>query len=109
MAGRNLGGVLARLRGSAARENGSQEALSGAEESPAFGEHLSGDSLDRSQVEPEANHSRGTRRFVTHIENQRYVLGKADACIRSAIREALQLCRENQLRVIVSRQRLFKR
>jgi hypothetical protein len=35
--------------------------------------------------------------FVTYLEDQRYVLGKTDAGIRPAVREALQLCRENQL------------
>jgi hypothetical protein len=40
--------------------------------------------------------------FVTYFENQRYVLGKTDAGIRPAIRAALQLCRENQVREIAS-------
>ncbi len=35
--------------------------------------------------------------FVTYIEDQRYVLGNADAGVRPAIREALQLCRENRV------------
>jgi len=35
--------------------------------------------------------------FVTYIEDQRYVLGKADAGIRPAIREALQLCEQNRV------------
>jgi len=37
------------------------------------------------------------RWFVTYIENHRYVLGKTDAGIRPAVREALQLHRENRL------------
>jgi len=32
--------------------------------------------------------------YVTFLDGQRYVLGKTDAGIQSAIREALQLCRE---------------
>jgi len=32
--------------------------------------------------------------FVAYIENHRYVLGKTDAGIRPAVREALQLPRE---------------
>jgi hypothetical protein len=32
--------------------------------------------------------------YVTYLDGQRYVLGKTDAGIQSAIREALQLCRE---------------
>jgi hypothetical protein len=35
--------------------------------------------------------------FVTYIEDQRYVLGKTAAGIRPAVREALQLYRENRL------------
>ena len=35
--------------------------------------------------------------FVAYLEDQRYVLGKTDAGIRPAVREALQLCREIQL------------
>lgn len=35
--------------------------------------------------------------YVTYFENQRYVLGKTDAGIRPAVREALQLHRENCL------------
>ncbi len=35
--------------------------------------------------------------FVTSFEGQQYVLGKADAGIRLAVREAMQLCRENRL------------
>jgi hypothetical protein len=34
--------------------------------------------------------------FVTYLENQRYVLGKTDAGVQPAVREALQLRRENQ-------------
>jgi hypothetical protein len=34
--------------------------------------------------------------FVAYLGNQRYALGKTDAGIRPAVREALQLCRENQ-------------
>jgi hypothetical protein len=36
--------------------------------------------------------------FVTHLEDQRYVLGKIAAGLRPAVREALQLlCRENRV------------
>ena len=35
-------------------------------------------------------------RFVTCLEDQRYVLGKIAAGLRPAVREALQLCRENR-------------
>jgi hypothetical protein len=35
--------------------------------------------------------------FVTSFEGQQYVLGKTDAGIRLAVREAMQLCRENRL------------
>src|ERR1700682_5164456 len=35
--------------------------------------------------------------FVAYIDDQRYVLCKTDAGMRPAVREALQLCRENQL------------
>ena len=35
--------------------------------------------------------------YVTYLQNQRYVLGKIDAGIRPAVREALQLHRENRL------------
>ena len=35
-------------------------------------------------------------RFVTYLEDQRYVLGKTDAGIRPAVRKAIQLCRENR-------------
>jgi hypothetical protein len=34
--------------------------------------------------------------FVAYIDDQRYVLCKADSGMRPAVREALQLCRENQ-------------
>jgi hypothetical protein len=34
---------------------------------------------------------------VTNLEDRRYVLCKTDAGIRPAVREALQLCRENLL------------
>ena len=34
--------------------------------------------------------------YVTYLENQRYVLGKTDAGIRPAVREALQLYGENR-------------
>jgi len=33
--------------------------------------------------------------FVTYLQDQRYVLGKTEAGIRPAVREALQLCRHN--------------
>ena len=36
-------------------------------------------------------------RFVAYIEDQKYVLGKTDAGIRPAVREALQLQRESRL------------
>ena len=32
--------------------------------------------------------------FVTYLEGHRYVLGKTDAGIRPAVREAIQLCIE---------------
>jgi hypothetical protein len=35
--------------------------------------------------------------FVTYLDDHRYVLGKTGAGVRPAVREALQLCRENQL------------
>jgi hypothetical protein len=35
--------------------------------------------------------------FVTYIEGQQYVLGKTDAGIRPAVREAMQLCNENRM------------
>jgi hypothetical protein len=35
--------------------------------------------------------------FVTYLDEQRYVLGKTEAGIRPAVREALQLYRENRL------------
>lgn len=35
--------------------------------------------------------------FVAYVENERYILGTTDAGIRPAVREALHLCRENQL------------
>src|SRR6202035_4595499 len=34
--------------------------------------------------------------FVTYLEDRRYVLGKTEAGIRPAVREALQLHRENR-------------
>jgi hypothetical protein len=34
---------------------------------------------------------------VAYIEDQKYVLGKTDAGIRPAVREALQLYRESRL------------
>jgi len=34
---------------------------------------------------------------VTYLESRRYVVGTTDAGIRPAVRQALQLCRENQL------------
>jgi hypothetical protein len=34
--------------------------------------------------------------FVIYLDNHRYVLGKTDAGIRPAVREALQICREHQ-------------
>jgi hypothetical protein len=34
--------------------------------------------------------------FVTYLDDQRYVLGKTEAGIGPAVREALQLRRENQ-------------
>jgi len=35
--------------------------------------------------------------FVAYLDDQRYVLCKTDVGIRAAVREALQLCRENPL------------
>lgn len=35
--------------------------------------------------------------FVTYLTDQRYVLGKTEAGVRSAIHEALRLCQENRL------------
>jgi hypothetical protein len=35
-----------------------------------------------------------TGRFVAYLENQKYVLGKTEAGIGPAVREAMQLCRE---------------
>jgi hypothetical protein len=35
--------------------------------------------------------------FVAYLEEQRYVLGKTDAGVRTAVREALQLCRESRV------------
>ncbi len=40
--------------------------------------------------------------FVAYLDDQRYVLGKTEAGIRLAIREALQLCRENRVQEIAS-------
>jgi len=40
--------------------------------------------------------------FVTYLQDQRYVLGKTDTGIRRAVREALQLCRENHLAANIS-------
>jgi hypothetical protein len=40
--------------------------------------------------------------FVTYLEDRRYVLGKTEAGIRLAVREALQLCRENRVQEIAS-------
>jgi len=33
---------------------------------------------------------------VTYLEGQQYVLGKTEPGIRPAVREAVQLCRENR-------------
>ena len=35
--------------------------------------------------------------FVAYLEGQQYVLGKTEAGIRPAVREAMQLCREVRL------------
>ena len=35
--------------------------------------------------------------FIAHLDDQRYILGKTDAGIRPAVREAMQLCREVRL------------
>jgi hypothetical protein len=35
--------------------------------------------------------------FVTYLEGQQYVLGKTEAGIRPAVREAMQLCNENRM------------
>jgi hypothetical protein len=47
--------------------------------------------------------------FVAHLEDQRYVLGQTEAGIRSAVREAIQLCadvRRSCGRLAVGRKRL---
>ena len=36
-------------------------------------------------------------RFVTYLEGQQYVLGKTEAGIRPAVREAMQLYNENRM------------
>ena len=46
-------------------------------------------------------------RFVVYLEDHRYVLGKTDAGIRPAVREALQLCRENRATQEMPRQGLI--